>query len=185
MLAANYIESVQKQFHYYKKLGDQILERLDKEALFHTIGTCDNSIAIIVKHISGNMLSRWTNFYDEDGEKTWRNREEEFIQTFSSKKELLDYWNNGWDCLFTIVDNLKEADLETIIYIRNQGHTVVEALQRQLSHYPYHIGQMVYLGKHFLQESWESLSIAKGASKSYNDEKFSKDKEIKHFTDES
>jgi hypothetical protein len=179
----SYLESIIKQFEYYKSLGDKTFEQLTFEDLQNEISEDSNSIAIIVKHISGNMLSRWTNFLSEDGEKSWRHRNREFEDTFETKEQLLERWNAGWECLFKAIKPLKTADLELIIYIRNEGHTVTEAINRQLAHYAYHIGQIVFLGKVFKGKEWETLSIAKGASRLYNEEKFSKDKARKHFTD--
>lgn len=180
----SYLNSIQKQFEYYKNLGDKTLRQLNEAQLFWTYNEESNSIAILVKHISGNMLSRWTNFLTEDGEKEWRNRDEEFINTFNNKEEVLAYWEKGWQCLFDAIHSLTSEDLERIIYIRNHGHTVVEAINRQLCHYSYHIGQIVFLGKMMKNQEWQSLSIPKGKSSGYNAEKFAKEKSRKHFTDD-
>lgn len=180
----SYIESSIKQFEYYKSLGDKTFANLTFDELKREFAEDSNSISIIVKHIVGNMLSRWTNFLTEDGEKEWRQRDEEFIDTFHSKEELLSAWNKGWDCLFGAIKPLKNEDLERIIYIRNQGHTVVEAVNRQMMHYAYHVGQIVFLGKLTKGNNWQSLSIPKGKSKDYNKEKFSKDKGKRHFTED-
>ncbi len=134
--------------------------------------------------IVGNMLSRWTNFLTEDGEKEWRQRDQEFEGTYKNKEALITAWETGWQCLFDALLPLTENDLERIIYIRNQGHTVTEAINRQLSHYAYHIGQIVFIGKMIKNENWKSLSVPKGQSSTYNKEKFNKDKERKHFTDD-
>lgn len=165
-------------------LGDKTLDQVDSKNLFWQYNPESNSLAIIVKHLAGNMLSRWTNFLEEDGEKTWRKRDQEFEDTFKTKQEVVDAWNQGWDCLFNAIKPLQEDDLESIIYIRNQGHTVQEAINRQLAHYAYHIGQMVFLGKMIRGDDWQSLSIPKGQSSTYNQDKFSKQKERKHFTDD-
>lgn len=180
----SYVSSVIKQFEYYKSLGDKTINRLTFEELQREFAKDSNSIAIIVKHLVGNMLSRWTNFLTEDGEKEWRHRDQEFQDTFKTKAELVETWNKGWDCLFHAIRPLTSEDLESIIYIRNQGHTVTEAINRQLAHYAYHIGQMVFLGKLLKGKQWESLSIPKGKSKSYNQEKFSKIRGRRHFTDD-
>lgn len=180
----SYLISVLKQFEYYKSLGDKTFNQLNFEDLQNEIAKDANSISIIVKHLTGNMLSRWTNFLTEDGEKEWRQRDQEFEDTFTTKEELIEYWNKGWDCLFKAIKTLNDNDLEHIIYIRNQGHTVTEAINRQLAHYSYHIGQMVFLGKILKGKEWESLSIPKGNSKRYNEEKFSKEKSKRHFTDD-
>lgn len=180
----SYIESSIKQFEYYKSLGDKTFDQLTFEELKNEFAEDSNSIAIIVKHIVGNMLSRWTNFLTEDGEKEWRMRDEEFMDSFHTKEELLSTWNKGWDCLFNAIKPLKTEDLERIIYIRNQGHTVVEAINRQMMHYAYHVGQIVFLGKLTKGNNWQSLSIPKGKSKDYNQEKFAKDKGKRHFTED-
>lgn len=180
----SYLDSINKQFEYYKSLGDKTFAQLSDEQLFFQYNEESNSVAIISKHIVGNMLSRWTNFLTEDGEKEWRNRDNEFINNFTTKAEVITYWKKGWQCLFDAIHPLKENDLERIVYIRNQGHTVVEAINRQLCHYSYHVGQIVFLGKLLQNENWQSLSIPRNASISYNSEKFSKEKTRKHFTDD-
>lgn len=180
----SYLSSITKQFEYYKSLGDKTIEQLSLEELKKEFVQDSNSVAIIVKHLAGNMLSRWTNFLTEDGEKEWRHRDSEFEDNYTSKKDLLAHWNEGWNCLFKAITPLKEQDLERIIYIRNQGHTVTEAINRQLAHYAYHVGQIVFLGKLLRGENWTSLSIPKGDSSKYNKEKFSKEKTRKHFTDD-
>ncbi len=183
-MSSSYLESVRKQFAYYKHLGDQTMAQLSEEELFQMPSPESNSVAVIVKHLWGNMLSRWTNFLTEDGEKTWRQRDEEFENDLKDKAEVLEKWETGWTCLFGAIDPLKNDDLERIIYIRNQGHTVTEAINRQMMHYAYHVGQLVVLGKMMKGAAWKSLSIAKGASKSYNEEKFAQTKGKEHFTDE-
>ncbi|WP_299621938.1 DUF1572 domain-containing protein [uncultured Tenacibaculum sp.] len=183
-MSNSYLESVIKQFQYYKSLGDKTFEQLSEDQIFYTLNDETNSMAIIVKHIAGNMLSRWTNFLLEDGEKEWRNRDQEFENSFITKKQIIDYWEQGWNCLFDAINPLTIDDLDKIIYIRNQGHTVTEAINRQLCHYSYHTGQIVFLGKMLTNEKWQSLSIPKGNSKQYNQEKFSKEKTKKHFTED-
>jgi len=130
------------------------------------------------------MLSRWTDFLTSDGEKEWRNREEEFINDIKTKSELLAMWEKGWDCLFNALNSISSSDLSKIIYIRNQGHTVMEAINRQLAHYPYHIGQIVFIGKMLTNNQWNSLSIPRGNSQAYNADKFSQAKQKQHFTDQ-
>jgi len=180
----NYLDSVRQQFEYYKLLGEKTFEQVTDEALFWQYNEESNSIATIVHHLNGNMLSRWTDFLESDGEKTWRNRDEEFENNIHTRQEMLDLWDKGWSCLFNALNSLTEADLDRIIYIRNQGHTVLEALNRQLAHYPYHIGQIIYIGKMAANEHWNSLSIPRSQSGSYNQNKFSQDKKIEHFTKE-
>jgi hypothetical protein len=180
----SYLTSIIKQFEYYKSLGDKTFTQLSFEEIQWQSSQDSNSIAIIVKHMVGNMLSRWTNFTTEDGEKTWRKRDDEFINNFTSFEELIAAWESGWAILFKAIKPLTERDLEKIIFIRNQGHTITEAINRQLAHYAYHTGQIVFLGKLFKDSNWKSLSIPKGNSASYNEEKFSKSKVRKHFTDD-
>lgn len=183
-MKTDYLESVKKQFEYYKMLGDKTFAQLSDEQLFWQFNDESNSIAMIVKHLWGNMLSRWTDFLTSDGEKEWRNREAEFENDIQSRTELLSKWNGGWNCLFTAINSLKEDDLEKVIYIRNQGHSVIEAINRQLAHYPYHVGQIVFTGKMLCNENWTSLSIPKGKTQDFNAEKFSKPKHKQHFTDD-
>jgi hypothetical protein len=179
-----YLESVKKQFLYYKTLGEKAIDQLEPEQLFIAVNQDTNSIATIIKHISGNMLSRWTDFLTSDGEKEWRNRDDEFETTIQTKEDVLESWNKGWDCFFNALNSLTPEQLTSIIYIRNEGHTVVEAINRQLAHYPYHIGQMVFYAKMLKQSEWKSLSIPKNKSNSYNADKFAKEKSIKNFTDD-
>lgn len=181
---SDYLESVKKQFEYYKMLGDKTISQLPDEKLFWQYNEESNSIAIIVKHLAGNMLSRWTDFLTSDGEKEWRHRDSEFENDIKSKEALVQKWNEGWNCLFDTLNSLKETDFSKTIHIRNQGHSVVEAINRQLAHYPYHVGQMVFIGKMICDEKWISLSIPKGNSNTYNSEKFSKPQHPEHFTEE-
>ncbi len=180
----SYLESIKKQFLYYKTLGEKAMDQLEPEQLFVSINEDTNSIATIVKHLSGNMLSRWTDFLTSDGEKEWRNRDAEFEETTKTKEELLANWNKGWDCFLNALNSLQAEQLSTIIYIRNEGHTVIEAINRQLAHYPYHIGQIIFYAKMLKNSEWTSLSIPKNKSNSYNSEKFSKEKSIRNFTDD-
>jgi Protein of unknown function (DUF1572) len=179
----NYLESVRQQFEYYKLLGEKTFAQLADEHLFWQYNSESNSIANIVKHLWGNMLSRWTDFLTTDGEKTWRDRDAEFENDFVTRQQLLEKWNEGWACLFAAINSITEADLGKIIYIRNQGHTVAEAINRQLAHYPYHIGQIVFIGK-LCAEKWNSLSIPKNHSLAYNSQKFAQEQRIEHFTKE-
>lgn len=179
----NYLESVIKQFDYYKLLGEKTFAQIPDEKLFWQYNQDSNSIATIVKHLWGNMMSRWTDFLITDGEKEWRNRDGEFENDIANKEELLQKWNEGWRIFLDTLNSLTSDDLEKIIYIRNQGHTVLEAINRQLAHYPYHIGQIVFIGK-MCAEKWHSLSIPKGNSNQYNAKKFSEPKHEEHFTNE-
>jgi tartrate dehydratase beta subunit/fumarate hydratase class I family protein len=180
----SYLESVKKQFLYYKTLGEKAMEQLEPEQLFVAVNEDTNSIAVIVKHLSGNMLSRWTDFLTTDGEKETRNRDAEFENNLKTKEEVLAVWNKGWTCLFDALNKLQPEQLSQIIYIRNEGHTVIEAINRQLAHYPYHVGQIVFYAKMLKKSDWESLSIPRNKSNSYNAAKFAQEKSIKNFTDD-
>lgn len=180
----SYLSSVIKQFEYYKSLGDKTFNQLSFNEMVWQSDEDSNSVSILVKHIAGNMLSRWTNFLTEDGEKEWRNRDNEFINDFNSKEEIIAAWESGWFRLFEAIKPLDLEDLKSIVYIRNDRHTVTEAINRQLAHYSYHVGQIVFLGKLLKGENWQSLSIPKGDSKKYNTDKFSKDKGKRHFMDD-
>lgn len=184
MINDNYLESVKKQFLYYKTIGEKAIDQLEPEQLFISVNEDTNSIANIIQHLSGNMLSRFTDFLTTDGEKEWRNRDTEFEEIIATKEEILKLWNSGWECFFNAINSLQPEQLETIIYIRNEGHTVVEAINRQLAHYPYHIGQIVFYAKMLKKDEWTSLSIPKNKSISYNADKFAKEKSIKNFTDD-
>jgi len=176
------LESLIKLFNYYKGLGEKTFNQLDEEELFIEPSEGINSISIIVKHLHGNMLSRWTNFLNEDGEKEHRDRDEEFRSTIKSRDEMMQKWNEGWDCCFDTLQGSTKNDLEKVIYIRNEGHTVIEAIHRQLAHYAYHIGQIIYLGKIIKGEKWESLSIPRDKSDEYNQQKFAEEVGQRHFT---
>ncbi|GLB50252.1 DUF1572 family protein [Neptunitalea lumnitzerae] len=182
--STNYLESIKKQFAYYKLLGDKTLLAVSDSDIHYTFNETSNSLAIIVKHMAGNMLSRWTHFLTEDGEKKWRNRDDEFVDSYADKTTMLAHWEKGWQCLFTAIDSVNEDNFSQLVYIRNQGHTITEAINRQLAHYAYHVGQIVFLGKMIKDTEWESLSIPKNASKSYNAEKFNQEKKRSHFTDD-
>ncbi|MBX2900091.1 MAG: DUF1572 family protein [Cyclobacteriaceae bacterium] len=180
---SHYLESVLKQFEYYKLLGEQTFEQVTDNALFWQPTPDSNSIAIIVQHLAGNMHSRFTDFLTTDGEKEWRNRDAEFEVELTTRQQLVEKWSAGWNTLLTTLRSLTVQDLDTLVYIRNQGHTVAEAINRQLAHYPYHIGQIVFIGK-MCTQNWKSLSIPKGESKKYNADKFAMPAQRKHFTSE-
>jgi hypothetical protein len=183
-MSSEYLTSAKKLFQYYQSLGDRTFDQLNDEQLFWQYNAESNSIATIVKHLAGNMLSRWTDFLTSDGEKEWRNRESEFENDIDSREKMIALWSQGWECLFNALDSLKPEDLEKEIYIRNMGHVVVDAINRQLSHYAYHVGQIVFIGKMLCNEEWTSLSIPRGKSGEYNARKFSEPKHKEHFTDE-
>jgi hypothetical protein len=183
-MTSDYLESVKKQFLFYKSLGEKTFNQVPEEKLFWQYNQESNSIATIVKHLWGNMLSRWTDFLTSDGEKEWRKRDEEFENVMKTKEALMQKWNEGWQCLFNALNGLTDEDLQKEIFIRNMGHSVTEAINRQLAHYPYHIGQIVFIGKMVCDDQWKSLSIPKGKSLAYNADKFTKAKHREHFTDE-
>lgn len=182
-MAFHYLKSVDRQFRYYKMLGEKAMQQLSDAALFYQPNEESNSIAIIVKHLWGNMLSRWTNFLTEDGEKPWRQRDAEFEATIKTREELLEKWEEGWQCLFHALQSITDEDMDKIIYIRNEGHSILEAINRQIAHYSYHTGQIVFLAKMVKNEDWNSLSIPRHKSGDYNADKFSQEKGIRHFTD--
>lgn len=167
-LGKEYLSTVIRRLKYYKELGEKTFEQLEEKD-FHVLPTSEsNPIAVIVQHLSGNMLSRFTNFLTEDGEKEWRQRDNEFEIHDLSKQQIIDLWNQGWQCCFEALEHLTENDLLTIIYIRQEPLTVVDAINRQLAHYPYHIGQLIYIGRMIKNKDWKSLSIPKGQSSQYN-----------------
>ncbi len=178
-----FLESTIKLFRHYKKLGEGALAQLsDEEVLLKPNEAC-NSISLIVHHLSGNMISRWTDFLTTDGEKPWRNREAEFEESYPDKQTTLAAWEKGWHCLLSALENLTPEDLFKVIYIRNEGQTVLEAMQRQLAHYASHVGQILYQAKIIKGNNFKSLSIPRGGSENFNMEKFNREKSRKHFTD--
>jgi len=182
-METNYLNSAIRQFEYYKSLGEKTFAQISDEDFFWQHNENSNSVALLVKHLWGNQMSRWTDFLNTDGEKEWRNRDAEFENDLNSKKEVLKKWDEGWNVFLDSLKSLKEEDLDKTIYIRNQGHSVMEAINRQMAHYPYHIGQIVFIGK-MCADNWNTLSIAKGNSKAFNAAKFSLDKHQEHFTEE-
>ncbi len=182
MIEQNYLDSLDKQFRYYKNIGEKAMAQLDEAQLHWQFNEESNSIAMIVQHLAGNMLSRFTDFLTSDGEKPWRKRDAEFEGQQLNAGEVLTLWQEGWDCFFAALSSLKPENLDQIVYIRNEGHTVTEALNRQLAHYPYHIGQIIFIAKMLKDKDWQTLSIARNKSQVFNEEKFSKEKTRKHFT---
>jgi hypothetical protein len=178
-----FLESSIKLFRYYKKLGEGAIAQLNDSEVLQQPSEASNSIALIVHHLSGNMLSRWTDFLNSDGEKPWRNREAEFEESYPDKGTMMKAWEEGWNCLLNALENLKPEDLSKIIYIRNEGQSVLEAIQRQLAHYSSHVGQILFQAKAIKGNDFKSLSIPKGGSDSFNKEKFDQEKSRKHFTD--
>jgi hypothetical protein len=166
-----FLDSARKEFAYYRALGEKTFIQLPDADLFRAPAPGSNSIAVIVQHLHGNMLSRWTDFLTTDGEKPWRDRDGEFEPGITTRKELLHLWSEGWDRLFAAIDPLTDSDLDRIVHIRTEPHTVAQAITRQLAHVPYHTGQIVLLGKLFLGEDFQSLSIPKGGTAAFNSAK--------------
>lgn len=179
----NFLESSIKLFKYYKGLGEKAMAQLTDEQVLQKPNDASNSIALIVHHLSGNMLSRFTDFLTTDGEKPWRNREAEFEVAYADKQAMMQAWERGWSCLFAAL-SIQPTELSKIIYIRNEGQTVLEAIQRQLAHYASHVGQIIYQAKVLKGSEFVSLSIPKGKTSDFNKEKFSQEKTRRHFTDE-
>jgi hypothetical protein len=168
-LGKHYLEDALSNFRDYKKLAEKALEQVNDEEFFLALDEEANSVAVIVKHIVGNMLSRWTDFLTTDGEKPDRNRDTEFVVAPGmSKDDLMKQWEKGWGCLFDAIEPLQPEDLLKTVMIRGEAHTVVNAINRQLTHYAYHIGQIVFLAKHFRSAEWKSLSIPRNRSAEFN-----------------
>ncbi len=167
-LGNEFLKSTIKRLSYYKELGDKTFEQLSDADFHFQPNEESNSIAIIIQHVAGNMLSRWTDFLTTDGEKEWRNRDVEFEEQQLTKQQLLDLWQKGWDCCFDTLNSLTEEDLLKTIYIRSEGLLAVDAINRQLAHYPYHVGQIIYGAKIIKNKDWQNLSIAKNNSEIFN-----------------
>lgn len=167
-LTTSYLEDSLAVFRYYKKLAGRAMEQVTDDQLFAVLDGEMNSIAIVVKHMAGNMRSRWTDFLTSDGEKPDRDRESEFMDPPPSREALMKLWEEGWDCLFRALGPLTDADLTRTITIRGEPHSVIQAINRQMAHYSYHCGQIVLLAKHFAHDRWKSLSVPRGQSASFN-----------------
>ena len=159
-----FLQSSINKFKFQKNLGDKTFAQLEDKDFFLKPSAESNSIAIIVHHMTGNMLSRWTNFLTEDGEKLWRDRDKEFEDVFETREQVIDAWNKGWSCVFDAMESLKPDDVQRTILIRREPMTVIDAVIRQIDHYGYHIGQIVLIGKMVKDNSWATLSIPKGRS---------------------
>lgn len=164
----SYIEDSREILQYYKKLAERAMEQVADEQLFSVLDEEANSIAIIVKHLAGNMRARWTDFLTTDGEKLSRNRDGEFVDPPTTRKALLDVWDDGWACLFQALEQLTDTDLTRTVTIRGEAHSVMQAVNRQVAHYPHHIGQIVLLAKHFAHDRWQSLSVPRNKSAEFN-----------------
>ncbi|MGM9923203.1 MAG: DUF1572 family protein [Bacillus sp. (in: firmicutes)] len=159
MIEKEYLRVVRERFRYVKKMGEEAMEQVSDSAIFWSENEGSNTIAIIVKHMSGNMVSRWTDFFTADGEKDFRDRADEFAQNFLSRHEVMTYWESGWNVFFNVLDNLQESDLMRVVTTYNEPQTVIEAIEKQLFHYSYHVGQIVYLAKQISSDDWNSLTI--------------------------
>jgi uncharacterized damage-inducible protein DinB len=164
----SYLEDSIALFRFYKKMAEGAMEQVTDEQLFATLDEEMNSIAIIVKHMTGNMRSRWTDFLTSDGEKPDRDRDTEFVDPPATREELLKLWNEGWDNVFHALDPLTDSDLERKVTIRGEPHSVMQAINRQVAHYAYHCGQIVFLAKHFKASEWKSLSVPRNKSAEFN-----------------
>jgi hypothetical protein len=164
-ITQDYLDDARKAMRAYKKLAEKAFDQLKDDEFFVSLDEESNSIAVIMKHMAGNMFSRWTDFLTTDGEKPDRNRDMEFvIEPDTTKDQVRDYWERGWECVFAALNPLQIEDLDKKVFIRAEEHTVVQAINRQLMHYAYHIGQIVFLAKHFRVSDWRSLSIPRNRS---------------------
>ncbi len=179
-----YLTSARQQFAYYKKLGEKTFEQLEDQQLFWRSDPEANSIAIIVQHLWGNMRSRWTDFLSTDGEKEWRQRDAEFEEVIGDRATMMARWEEGWQCVFDALDTVHAGNFDITVYIRAQSHSIVDAVNRQLCHYAYHVGQIVLLGRMRKGPGWSSLSIPRGTSADFNQQKFLRGKHGGHFTED-
>jgi hypothetical protein len=163
----NYLDSSLRLFRFYKSQGEKAMEQIPDEKLFWQYNADSNSVATIVKHMAGNMHSRWTDFLHSDGEKSWRKRDAEFENDIGSRDEMMQLWEEGWEVLFKALEPIGSEHLDTTVFIRNEPYTVIDAINRQLTHYASHVGQLIYLGKMLHSGTWKSLSIPKGQSENY------------------
>ena len=164
----SYLEDSLAVLRYYKKLGERAMDQVEDEHLFAALDTEANSIAIIVKHMTGNMRSRWTDFLTTDGEKPDRNRDSEFVDPVPTREALLRDWEDGWTRVFECLESLTDEDMTRTVTIRGESHSVMQAINRQLAHYPHHVGQIVLLAKHFACDRWQSLSVPRNRSAEFN-----------------
>jgi hypothetical protein len=166
--STSYVQDSLSLFRYYKKLAERAMDQVSEEGLFQTIDPESNSIAIVVKHMAGNMRSRWTDFLTSDGEKPGRDRDAEFYDPPATRAALLQLWEEGWQCVLRTMESLSDADLGSTITIRGEAHSVMQAINRQVAHYSYHCGQIVFLAKHLCADRWQTLSIPRGKSGHFN-----------------
>ncbi|HEV2113840.1 MAG TPA: DUF1572 domain-containing protein [Terriglobales bacterium] len=166
--STSYLEDSLSLFRYYKKLAESAIAQVNDEQLTAVLDPEMNSLALIVKHMAGNMRSRWTDFVTSDGEKPDRDRDSEFEHAPRSREAMMKLWESGWQCMFAALEPLSEADLGQTVMIRGEAHSVMQAINRQMAHYAYHIGQIVFLAKHLQHADWKSLSVPRGQSASFN-----------------
>lgn len=167
-LAEQYLDTIIKTFKSQKQLAEKAMKQLEPAQFHSCIDEEANSVAHIVKHVSGNMRSRWRDFLSSDGEKSDRNRDDEFVDDLETVEDIMLCWEDGWKVVLETLESLEPSDLSKTITIRSEAHSVIEAIERQVSHYAYHVGQMVFLAKHLRSENWQTLSIARGESASFN-----------------
>lgn len=164
----SYLEDSLALLAYYRKLGERAMAQVADEQLFATLDEEGNSIAVIVKHMAGNMRSRWVDFLTSDGEKPDRNRDSEFEDPPQTRAGLMEVWEAGWACVVKALEPLSDGDLGRTVTIRGEAHSVMQAINRQLAHYPYHVGQIVLLAKHFASDRWQTLSVPRRGSEAFN-----------------
>lgn len=182
----NYLTDAIKSFRNYKKMAERAMEQISDEEFFKAIDAEANSIAVVVKHIAGNQRSRWTDFLTSDGEKDFRNRDTEFEMFDETRESLMKFWETGWQTLFSAIEPLRAEDFSRFVTIRGEPHTIVEAINRQLTHYAYHVGQITFLAKHFRSTDWKTLSVPRGRSAEFNKflaDKKSSGEEKSHYLD--
>jgi hypothetical protein len=167
-LTTSYLEDSLALFRFYKKMGEGAMEQVSDEQLFAALDGEMNSIAIMVKHMAGNMRSRWTDFLTSDGEKPDRDRDSEFMAPPETRESLMRLWNQGWERVFQALEPLSETDMQRTVTIRGEAHSVMQAVNRQIAHYSYHVGQIVFLAKHFGASEWKSLSVPRNKSAEFN-----------------
>lgn len=166
--STSYLDDSLTLFRYYKNLAEKAMAQVDDRQLLETLDCEMNSIAAIVKHMAGNMKSRWTDFLTTDGEKPNRDRDAEFVEPPQDRAAVLARWEEGWHCLFTALETLSDEDLQRSVTIRGEAHSVMQAINRQMAHYSYHCGQIVLLAKHFKHEQWQTLSVPRKHSAEFN-----------------
>jgi hypothetical protein len=168
-IGKHYLEEALKSFGSYRKLAEKAFAQVSDEEFFHALDAESNSIAVIIKHMTGNMLSRWTDFLNTDGEKPWRDRDTEFVITpETTREDVMQWWERGWQCVFDAIEPLQPEDLSRKVFIRGEEHSVLEAISRQQTHYASHIGQIIFLAKHLRSTEWKTLSVPRNRSAEFN-----------------